>query len=186
MSKGEQTFLLFYYSGHGLQDAMTLAACNEDKNFPIEKMIRILATIQKSYIVAVFDCCRQKLKQATRGGAEEEESKAEANNLVLTFGCQPDDTVPERSTIAVAFFEKLRSKANAATGEVSLPFALTGWRGIDKKAEVLVLTDVELKLSFKNWEPRELNLSDSRSSVRNNSIKDIEKAMAVKVATMQA
>ena len=126
------------------------------------------------------------LKKMTRGGAEEEESKAEANNLVLTFGCQPDDTVPDRSTIAVAFFEKLRSKANAATGEVSLPSALYGWRGTDKKAEVLVLTEVEVKLSFKDWEPRVLNLSDSRSSVRNNSIIGMEKAMAVKAATMQA
>ena len=62
-SNGEQTFLLFYYSGHGLQDTMSLAACNENKNYPIEKMLRIMATIKKCYIVAVFDCCRQKCPQ---------------------------------------------------------------------------------------------------------------------------
>ena len=33
----EHTFLLLYYAGHGLQDTMSLAACNEDKNYPIEK-----------------------------------------------------------------------------------------------------------------------------------------------------
>ena len=71
----EHTFLLLYYAGHGLQDTMSLAACNEDKNYPIERQLRILATIKKSYIVGVFDCCRQKCKSMKRGTEDEEEIK---------------------------------------------------------------------------------------------------------------
>lgn len=147
---GEKTFLLFYYSGHGLQDNMSLAACNEKKNYPLEKQLRILATIANSYIVAVFDCCREKLPGQSRGGGDEdEEVKTQATtNLVMTFGCPPSDGVPDKSTIAIAFFDHLRLNADDYTGEVTLPHALIGWRGTDGKVESLPLTNVPVKLGF--------------------------------------
>ena len=83
------------------------------------------------------------------------ENSKGSTNLVLTFGCPPSDGVPDKSTIAVAFFEQLRREANDATGEVTLPHALIGWRGTDGKVESLPLTNVPFKLTFKDWESRE-------------------------------
>ena len=98
----------------------------------------------------VFDCCRQKLKDSTRGGEEETKASTDVSdpNIIIIYGCPPNKLVPAKSTIATAFFERLREKANDATGEVTLPYALVGWRGIDPniKSEVLPLTEVECKL----------------------------------------
>ena len=90
-----------------------------------------------------MDCCRTKISKKTRGGEEWADGAAP---LIITYACAPSKEVPARSTIATAFFERLREKANDATGEVTLPYALVGWRGTDKKAEVLPLTDLHCKL----------------------------------------
>ena len=172
--KDERTFLVFYYAGHGLMDTMTLAACNEQKNYPLEKQLRILATIKKSYIWAVFDCCRQKVPQLSRGGEEEEKKAEQHTNLVLTWGCPPSDTVPDKSTIAVAVFDHLRQAADDATGQVTLPGALIGWRGTDGKVETLPLTNVPLKLRFKDWVPRAVLGAGAQSEASNDLIRDVE------------
>ena len=58
LKQGEKTFVMFYYAGHGIQRTMTYAVCNEDKEYPLEKLLRNSATIKNSYIAAVLDCCR--------------------------------------------------------------------------------------------------------------------------------
>ena len=45
LNNKEKTFVFFYYSGHGLQDNMSYAACNEMKDYPMERTLRTLATI---------------------------------------------------------------------------------------------------------------------------------------------
>ena len=142
---------------------MTYAATNEDKVYPLEKMLRILATLPSCYISAVLDCCRAEIKEATkkisehRGGNTSDSDSKDLNssrNLVLTFGCAPSDTTPAKSTISEQFFERLRKKADDATGEVFLPFALIGWRNTDGNSETLALTDVKCKLAFDKWQSR--------------------------------
>ena len=61
---GERTFVMFQFGGHGIQDNFTFVLCNtiERKKiaFPIEKKIRDLAEVPSCYVVALFDCCREK------------------------------------------------------------------------------------------------------------------------------
>ena len=156
-ANGEKTLVFFYYAGHGIQRNLTYAVSNEEKVYPLEKMLRVLATTPKSYVLAVLDCCRAEFKAQHRGFQAADNSNPDADqrtNLIITYGCPPSDTTPAKSTISVAYFDKLRQKADDATGEVKLPYALVGWRGTDGKSETLTLTDMELKLKFENWEPR--------------------------------
>ena len=87
----------------------------------------------------------------------------------------------------MAFFEQLRREANDATGEVTLPHALIGWRGTDGKVESLPLTNVPLKLRFKDWEPRASASSDPSAAAGSSKVmSQIEKAMLIKKATEEA
>ena len=156
-ANGDKTLVFIYYAGHGIQRNLTYAVANEEKVYPLEKMLRVLATTPKSYVLAVLDCCRAEFKASHRGFQAADNSNPDADqrtNLVLTYGCPPSDTTPAKSTISVAYFDKLRAKAEDATGIVTLPHALVGWRGTDGKSETLTLTDMELKLKFDNWTPR--------------------------------
>ena len=58
---GANTLLFVYYAGHGMMDNSTYAVLNESKIYPLEKMLRCLAKAKGSYVVSVFDCCREKL-----------------------------------------------------------------------------------------------------------------------------
>ena len=65
---GSNTLLFVYYAGHGMMDNCTYAVLNGARMYPLEKMLRSLAKADGSYVVSVFDCCREKLVQnATRG-----------------------------------------------------------------------------------------------------------------------
>ena len=71
-----KTLLFVYYAGHGMMDNCTYVVLNGKRMYPLEKMLRTLAKADGSYVVAVFDCCREKMpKEATRGlgsgGSEE-------------------------------------------------------------------------------------------------------------------
>ena len=59
-SVGEKTLLFIYYAGHGIVDNMTFAVTNEDQDFPLEQNIRQIANVEGSYVVALFDCSRQR------------------------------------------------------------------------------------------------------------------------------
>lgn len=76
--------------------------------------------IPAAYIIAVLDCCREKMgftkpntteasvtAQASRGNgeaAEEEEVKTKISNIILIFGCPPFSFVPANSTLTVELF----------------------------------------------------------------------------------
>ena len=76
----EKTLVLFSYGGHGIQDGMTQALCStiERTNivFNLEERTRIIAGVADTYVIGLFDCCREKMsgkdvvngKPATSGG----------------------------------------------------------------------------------------------------------------------
>ena len=79
---GKRTFVYFQYGGHGFvdDDGFTQALCNievtDDEEYdrqlyPIEKQLRTLAEYPDVYILAVLDCCRERIEKReipTRGG----------------------------------------------------------------------------------------------------------------------
>ena len=119
-------------------------------------MMRNLSSIPRTYVVLVLDCCRSQMAEQHRGSLAEEpmDPVDTAQNLIVTYGCAPSSTTPAKSTISVALFERLREKAEDATGEVVLPNALIGWRGTDGHAETQTLSDVEFRLKFEGWVPK--------------------------------
>ena len=77
--------------------------------FNLENNLRMLGQEDKSFVIGVFDCCREPYNErsqslfkhmATRGGNEETKEEVEgSNNLFLIFGCPPQKTVPGESKI---------------------------------------------------------------------------------------
>ena len=61
--EGEQTLVFTYYAGHGMSDNNLQLQLNEMRLYPIEKMLRSLAKGDGSYVVALFDCCRERIVQ---------------------------------------------------------------------------------------------------------------------------
>ena len=109
------------------------------------------------YVVALLDCCRENLSESMRGGGgnagdQDMMIDAESNiNLLITFGCPPSDGTPAKSTIALAYFRYLKSKANDYDGSLILPNALLTWHGTDGKSETLPLISQELRLVHSQW-----------------------------------
>ena len=72
--------LFVYYSGHGAMDTTTKVICNEEelvfRFFNLETNLSLLTAYQNTFVVAVFDCCREQMpKEAQRGGADDETQK---------------------------------------------------------------------------------------------------------------
>ena len=62
-SNGLNTLLFVYYAGHGMMDNCTYSIHNRTDRrwkYPLEKQLRTLARADGSYVVAVFDCCRER------------------------------------------------------------------------------------------------------------------------------
>lgn len=49
-----------------MMDNCTYCVLNEARMYPLEKMLRCLAKAQGSYVIAVFDCCREDFKRYQR------------------------------------------------------------------------------------------------------------------------
>ena len=68
----ENTLLFVYYAGHGMMDQTTYCMLNSTTKlrYPIEAMLRDIAQEHGSYVVALLDCCREKIdsEMFTRGG----------------------------------------------------------------------------------------------------------------------
>ena len=111
--------IFVYYAGHGTMENFTKAVCNGRKEgetpsklrYPLENSLRSLATEYGAFVIGIFDCCRENLSDAMRGGAEPGEKAEEAEdycNFSIIFGCPPNSGVSASSTIAVDFFKQLR------------------------------------------------------------------------------
>lgn len=109
-------------------DNCTYSVLNGARMYPLEKMLRCVAKADGSYVVAVLDCCREKLpKQETRGFntqaiandglliSDDQEwigqPKGSQENIIITYGCQPSDGVPQKSKLAKSYFRYLRKSA---------------------------------------------------------------------------
>jgi len=79
---GKKKVLLYvYYSGHGVLDTTTKIVCNEEEKnfryFPLESKLSLISKYQNTFIVSIFDCCREQLpKEDLRGMGDEKESMA--------------------------------------------------------------------------------------------------------------
>ena len=59
----------------------------------------MLSGYKNTYIVTIFDFCREELpKDEIRGGGEQE-AEVKRQNFYVTFGCPPSQGVPAKSTI---------------------------------------------------------------------------------------
>ena len=119
---GEQTLVFTYYAGHGMSDNNLQLQLNEERLYPIERMLRSLAKGDGSYVVALFDCCRERIIAEKQRGviADEDDAIATAGmvlpesheNFIITYGCPPTEGVPAKSTIAKAYVKYLKKSAN--------------------------------------------------------------------------
>ena len=125
--------MFIYYAGHGVSDNYSYALLNENTKSPfaLEKHVRSISKEVGSYVIALFDCCREKVKDLPQSVAR---GKTSHENFIITFGCPPSDTVAARSTIARAYFMFL-CDARDKKGYIGLPGNLNYWNGDDGKAE---------------------------------------------------
>lgn len=103
-SNPEEKFLFwFYFSGHGLnrggiQHVLLNEKPGEDgslKTFNSENMLRKLAENDNCRVVAVHDCCREKMEADTR-----DQEQHDAQNLIQIYGCPPGLGVSADSNIS--------------------------------------------------------------------------------------
>ena len=104
MEEEQNTLLFVYFAGHGSMDNTTKAMLNGKRHYPLEKSLRNLAKCDGSYVMGVFDCCREKLDAslATRAAdiLDDEDDDDNFNvedsqeNFIMTYGCQPSSGVP--------------------------------------------------------------------------------------------
>ena len=76
--------------------------------YNLENAVRALGAQENSYVISIFDCCREPYNQskfkpvAMRSGVGNEEEKVDiedSNNVFLIFGCPPQKEVPGESLI---------------------------------------------------------------------------------------
>ena len=73
--EGEKTLVFSYYAGHGKADNNLQVQLNELKLYPMEKMLRSLAKCDGSYVLSLFDCCRERITASgTRGTGEDDDN----------------------------------------------------------------------------------------------------------------
>ena len=89
-SKENQKALYFvYYSGHGaLIDGKTVGYTNSEEVIELETNVRKLALFPNSYVVALFDCCRD-IHQQTRGGQVEDPLPRYPGQLYIIHAVAP-------------------------------------------------------------------------------------------------
>ena len=146
-----------YYAGHGLSDNNLYAQLNEARIYPLEKMLRSLAKADGSYVVALFDCCRERMVPGASRGAgadtagmlDVETNMETAENFIITYGCPPTEGVPAKSTIAHAYIKYLK-KAADPQGNIALPGPLNFFVGTDGKCEHSIKVRRPLLLQWKD------------------------------------
>ena len=90
--------MVIYYAGHGVMcknvNNIVVLEQNEKKRlYKLEEMSRSLSNLPGSYIITIFDCCREYMappNTATRGldaTPVPEEHKRSDTNLILINGC---------------------------------------------------------------------------------------------------
>ena len=73
-----------YYAGHGACDNDTYLILDEEggKMFPLEKSLRVIADMDNTYVIALFDCCREKIDKSNwRGTGQSYDEDADLGAL---------------------------------------------------------------------------------------------------------
>ena len=151
--RGLNTLLFVYYAGHGMMNNTTYIVTNGKRMYPLESTLRCLAKADGSYVVSVFDCCREKMQQKPMRGRIEANSSSydfedesewigkpnnSQENIIITYGCQPSQGVPAKSTLATTYFQYLgKSSQPSPDGKryLALPGCLNFFQNVDGKCE---------------------------------------------------
>ena len=78
-----KTLLLVYYAGHGcMRENTTQLVLNDTSKtyYRMESVVRAYSETANSYIIVVFDCCREKISPDMRGGAITEPNTMEGDD----------------------------------------------------------------------------------------------------------
>ena len=130
----------------------------------MEKQLRSLAKADGSYVVTVFDCCREKLAIGPTRGLSQDllnedcfnvdewigQPEQSQENIIITYGCQPSAGVPAKSTMAKAYFKYLRKSATdfADSKFMTLPGCLNFFQNSDGKCEHSIKTAKPIMLEW--------------------------------------
>ena len=127
-------------------------------------MLRSLAKADGSYVIALFDCCREKIPpEVSRGMGAEEEDGLEAaagaipenhENFIMTYGCPPTEGVPAKSTIAKSYMKYLKQSKDP-NGHIALPGPLNFFVGADGKCEHNIKVNFPVLLKYKEKQEQE-------------------------------
>ena len=91
----QKSLVFVYYAGHGVMDNTVYAVCNGGPLnskicYPLQSQLQSIAMLEGCYVLGIFDCCREKLRPAMRGGGPRgaEEDEGDDQNSVFWFGCK--------------------------------------------------------------------------------------------------
>ena len=101
--RGLKTLTVVYFGGHGMmKDNLSQIVMPDGQTatplFNLENKLRAFGMLDNSFVIGIFDCCREPFKQdifkpkEMRSGLGTEEKKAvvkEGRNVFLIFGCPP-------------------------------------------------------------------------------------------------
>ena len=116
--RGIKTLLFVYFAGHGQQEASNqVMILNEERTYPLEKMLRTLSKNEMNYVISVFDCCRDQAPQRGPGRQVrtqdsgmfllevlENAAVTSVMRYVAFYGCEPSGGVPADSKLARVLF----------------------------------------------------------------------------------
>ena len=124
------------------------------KLYPLEKMLRNLAKAKGSFVMALFDCSREKAAGVAVKGAdyEEEDSnkfdeKLKHSNFMFTYSCPPTKAPKTKTTIAKAYMKYLKKSSNKE-GFIQLPGPLNFFVGTDGKCNHSIKSSKALLLHW--------------------------------------
>ena len=155
--RGVKSLLFVYFAGHGQQEASNQALIlNEERTYPLEKMLRTLSKNEMGYVISVFDCCRDQAKpEQHRGNGKhfqaqdsgiflldvlENTSVTSKMRYVAFYGCEPSGGVPADSKLVRVLFGHFWQYAER-NGDMKIYFPqdIVGFHGTDGRAEKLII-----------------------------------------------
>ena len=99
--------------------------------YNLESRLRAMGEEDNSYVIGIFDCCREAISPAMRGGfksaPDDDFDGDDYINHIFWFGCAENSGVSANSDIAVEFFREMKRVANPADGSVTLPNDMLYW-----------------------------------------------------------
>ena len=111
----EKILFYFYFIGHGAQDTTCQMVLNgRDQVFPIDKMLKIVASFKDSYVLALMDCTRKRVDPTSWKITEDYSALSaemidqfakqhcfrvkQQSNCIVTYVCKPSADIPAKPT----------------------------------------------------------------------------------------